>query len=200
MKLKMNSHVGGTNYLHWSNPWGRDTTRGSGGGTDCVFPTMHSSEMQATVKIAQCECCGVMFGFMDQDQLKSYCPSHKWLEVERPLGKLHLSDIKYPDVYNPEKEITGRLVRYSYFFPEEDPKEQEKLLLGLRVWLQADYLEQVGLDRIPKVVKVEKGVWIVDLQRLQRAEEGVHGQVGAISSQTLQKLMKRMDEVYVESL
>lgn len=187
--MKIKSHLSGTNNNSWVHPWERDSTRGT---PLLTGPSMHSSEVEATMNVASCVVCGVNFGYGRDGVKEHYCPSHRWLQQSRLLGHPVLEHVDYVDPLS-KKYVHGNNVRWSYVFLEDNVFAKEKLKEGLRDWLREGYLEKYGYCT-PKIVVTNRGVVVSDIHHL------AWGDYADVDNFKLSKLFDEMDKVYVEAL
>lgn len=204
--MKMTSLLDGTNANAWVHPWDRDTTRGAPNLDSC--PSMHSSEVKATMKVAVCQCCGVNFGYETSVvKAPAYCPSHKWLGEKTRIGVPLLNGVLYNDSKT-GLEVTGRQVRWSYCFMEDDPKMRQELHEALTRYFKAIQLAEEeskpGIKYfIPRVVLTSRAVMVMDVQRLpsvrMKSAAGTGG-LPLVDNRAMSRLFDELDNVYVEAL
>lgn len=195
--MKIKSHVGGTNSNAWVHPWERDTTRGAPNLDSC--PSLHSSKVEATVKIAVCQCCGVNFGYENNfDVAPAYCVSHRWLSEKQRLGIPLLNGIMYVDDKT-GVHVRGNNIRWSYCFLEDDPKVRESLFVGLTKYFKT-IEKELNIHFLPRVVKTSRAVMVMDLQRWYRYRSNGTLSEGGPDQHALAHMFDTLDEVYVEAL
>lgn len=188
----------GTNPNAWVHPWERDTTRGAPNLDQC--PSMHSSEVKATMKVAVCQCCGVNFGYeISIATAPAYCTAHRWLAEKKRLGIPLLNGL----IYNDSKtglEVTGRNIRWSYCFMEDDPKVRQLLFDVLEHYFKIVQQEE-QVHWLPRVIKTSRAVMVMDLQRWHsQFPKDAGSSTGGVDVPSLSYVFDILDEVYVEAL
>lgn len=185
--------IGGGSVQHLVDPYGRDTTRGT---PENDFPTLHNDEVVDLMEIANCECCGVNFGFRETAKPPKFCPSHRWLEKSTLAGHLNVVDVSYEDERT-KTEVSGKRCTMVYTYdgslPEWKPSLSGLLMDAIDAFLDGEPIKKKYGFRVPEVFYLgEEAIIIRNIQRVAWDD------ASSTNVRNVVEFLQALDKIYFE--